>query len=75
MIDNLWGKLIIFAIWYVVWLVLFCIFCALIGWDSISNAVLGIVPFVLAVVCMTPLPKKFFLWLWEKIKGLFTKNA
>ncbi len=69
--DN---KLIIFAIWCVVWFVLFAIFCALIDWDSVSYLVLGIVPLVLAILCMTPLPKKFFSWLWEKIKGMFIRK-
>lgn len=68
------GKLLIFAIWYVVWLILFAGFCVLIDWDSTPLVVVGIVPLVFAILCMTPLPRKFFSFLWWKIKNAIKKS-
>lgn len=71
--ENLKKKAITFALWWVGWLVVFAGIGVLFDSEGSSDGesnmwALAIPTAVLAIICMTPLPKKFFSWLWEKIK-------
>jgi hypothetical protein len=61
-IKELEKKVITFALWWAGWLIVFVCFGVSDMWT------LAVVAAVLAIICMTPLPKKFFTWLWKKIK-------